>query len=75
MLIQHLVYIKFATTRWHFENSTHVRLALDLEIQKEAKEIVQELNSHGITVIDHPTGDTYLSEEELIQYLLSYECG
>ena len=52
---------------------THIRLALDLEIQKEAKELIEELNSHGIIVLNHPTGDTYLSEEELIQYLLSYE--
>ncbi|MBO5069124.1 MAG: EAL domain-containing protein [Roseburia sp.] len=52
---------------------THVRIAKDSNAFTEAKENVQELQRHGITVIDWPVGDGQLTEDELIQYLMKYE--
>lgn len=52
---------------------THVRIARDCYTQQDINNRIQELKSHGITVIDWPAGEAYLSEEELIKDLLSCE--
>ncbi len=53
---------------------THVRIAEDSESYREGlSEFIRELKSHGITVVDWPTGDTYLTEDEMIRYLMDYE--
>ena len=49
---------------------THVRVAKDSTIRDE---VLQELRGHGITVIDWPSGETWLSEDELINYLMKNE--
>lgn len=52
---------------------TYVRIAKDSRARSGTHETMQEFKSHGITVIDWPAGDTYLSEDELIKYLFSHE--
>lgn len=49
---------------------THVRVAKDSTVQNDT---LQELQSHGITVIDWPSGEAWLSEDELISYLMKNE--
>lgn len=49
---------------------THVRLACD---SAKRNDCLQELQSHGITVIDWPSGEAWLSEDELIGYLMKSE--
>ena len=49
---------------------THVRVAKDSTMQNG---ILQELQGHGITVIDWPSGEAWLSEDELISYLMKNE--
>ena len=51
----------------------HVRIAKDSSVGSKAYEIMQELKKHGITAIDWPAGDAYLTEDELIKYLLDHE--
>ena len=52
---------------------TQVRIAKDSSSWNDMKQTVQELKNHGITVIDQPSGETDLSEDELIRYLMNYE--
>lgn len=49
---------------------THVRLAKDVTAPGDW---IQELKNRGIKTIDWPTGDTWLSEDELIRYLMELE--
>ena len=51
----------------------HVRMSESLLGAELHKGIIQELNNQGIMVIDRPSGDTCLSEDELIRYLMRYE--
>ena len=52
---------------------THVRLAEDADAGIIPKERIQEWRSHGITLVNQPAGNAYLTEEELIKYLLLHE--
>lgn len=49
---------------------THVRLAKD---QTDISDNVQKLQKSGITVIDWPSGEAWLDEDELISYLMKSE--
>ena len=49
---------------------THVRLAKD---QMVISDNVQKLQKSGITVIDWPSGEAWLDEDELISYLMENE--
>lgn len=49
---------------------THVRLAKDYMEGNDCQEVIGQLRGHGIKVIDWPAGDTCLTEDELIRYLL-----
>ena len=52
---------------------THVRIAKDSLKWGEMAETLQELKNHGISVIDWPSGETNLTEDELIHYLMNHE--
>lgn len=52
---------------------THVRIAKDSLGKNETAEAMQALKNHGISVIDWPSGDTNLTEDELIRYLMNHE--
>lgn len=49
---------------------THVRVSKE---STASRDIFQELKIHGITVIDWPSGEAWLSEDELISYLMKNE--
>ena len=50
-----------------------VRIAKDSVCRNSMEQTIQQLKNHGITVIDWPSGDTNLTEDELICYMLNYE--
>ncbi len=52
---------------------TQVRIAKDSAGWNDIKQTAQELKNHGITVIDWPSGETDLTEDELLRYLMNYE--
>lgn len=51
----------------------HVRLSKDSMARADLGEMLQELQSRGIKVIDEPAGDGQLTEDELISYMLLVE--
>lgn len=44
-----------------------------VRVSKESKASIQELQNQGISVIDWPSGEGMLTEDELINYLLKHE--
>lgn len=52
---------------------TYVRIAKDSLIRNGITETLQELKNHGISVLDWPSGETNLTEDELIHYLMNNE--
>lgn len=52
---------------------THVRIAKDSLVRNDIREILQQLKNQGISVINWPSGETNLTEDELIHYLMNHE--
>lgn len=52
---------------------TQVRIAKNSSRWNEIKDVKQNLKNHGISVIDWPSGDTNLTEDELIHYRMNYD--
>lgn len=51
---------------------TKVRIAKEFYECGDIKQINQKMKSHGISVIDWPSGETNLTEEEVIHYRMNY---
>lgn len=51
----------------------HVRIARDSVSWNHMEQTIQDLKNLGITFVDWPSGETNLTEDELIRYLLNYE--